>query len=113
MVCVGKIADVQEEGMDEMYKSWDDFTKTRFPSNCIGKTVSGINLATLDVTIAGCITTFIGNDDQLDQAHKEILEGCIGNLEKVISELQGDEQDYFNQLYKFSKDALGKLSASG
>lgn len=59
----------------------------------------------LDADIAGCVTTWLSNNGQLDETRRGWLEGSLRDLARVLPPLeQPEERAYYERL-----DSLGRL----
>jgi hypothetical protein len=59
----------------------------------------------LDADIAGCVSTWLSNNGQLDETRRGWLEGRLGDLARVLPLLdQPEERAYYERL-----DPLGRL----
>ena len=87
----------RREELQKIYKLWITNREKRFPDNCRGENIKGIDLGYLHQTIVGCITTFL-TKERLNPEQRDYLYASNDDLEWVTRELQGYEGFYFRQL---------------
>jgi hypothetical protein len=95
----------------EIRKLWDIHMTNKFPRGYGGETIEGIDLVLLDSDVAGCVTTFIKNDGQLDLWRTAILGLCYRDLNIVTSRLSGEAKDRFSRLETLSNLVLKDIIA--
>ncbi|MGI8467266.1 MAG: hypothetical protein ACR2N3_02330 [Pyrinomonadaceae bacterium] len=95
--------------MKKLKKSWNEFLKKPFPDNCVGKTMEGVELTSLDTFSAGCINSFIDNKGNLNQQQIQTLNDCVRKLHKVVDLLAEAEKDYFEHLLYLSKQVSHEI----
>jgi hypothetical protein len=77
---------------------WLVHLATKFPKGYGGEEIERIDLALLDATVAGCISTYLKRKRTLDKHRLAILGRCYHNLAVVIRHLEGEAQQYFVRL---------------
>jgi hypothetical protein len=63
-------------------------------------------LMTLDTVISGCVVFYLDTPEGLDEQRVGILKDCIGDLDDLTSELDGDSQAYFLRLRQLGERLL-------
>jgi hypothetical protein len=87
----------RREELQKIYKLWIKNREKRYPDNCRGESIKGIDLDYLHQTIVGCITTFLTRE-RVSPEQREYFYASNDDLEWVARELQGYEGYYFRQL---------------
>ena len=90
--------------MDDLITRWQDFQAQPFPREYAGREIQGIDVVALDTFTAGCISTYIARNGQLDTQGRIILQTCIQDLQTVTGQLQGAGQAYFVQLLRLANE---------
>ena len=90
---------------------WDVHMIGKFPRGYGGETIEGIDLVLLDSDVAGCVTTFIKNDGQLDLWRTAILGLCYRDLNVVTCHLSGEAKEHFSRLETLSNLVLKDIIA--
>ncbi len=85
---------------------WHDHSNSKFPTGYGGEEIEGIDLVLLDSTVAGCISSFLKNDRQLDLGRTAILGLCYREISIVLRTLKGEAEEYFTRLESMSKLVL-------
>ncbi len=75
---------------------------SKFPRGYGGEAIEGIDLVLIDSDVAGCVTTFIKNDGQLDLWRTAMLGLCYRDSTIVTSRLSGEAKEYFSRLETLS-----------
>jgi len=73
-----------------------------FPADCRGKEVEGVDLVMIDSVIVGCISTFIGENGNLDQQRLKTLKGSRNDLTAIIPKLSADAKEYYVMLQEMT-----------
>ncbi len=81
---------------------WNIHMASKFPRGYGGEAIEGIDLVLVDSDVAGCVTTFIKNDGQLDLWRTAILGLCYRDSTIVTSRLSGEAKEYFSRLETLS-----------
>jgi hypothetical protein len=85
---------------------WNIHLASKFPRGYGGETIEGIDLVLLDSDIAGCVSTFITNNGQLDLFRTAILGRCYRDSTIVTSHLAGEAKERFSRLETLSNLVL-------
>jgi hypothetical protein len=92
---------------------WDEHLRARFPPRLTGEDVAGRDMVLLDADVAGCISTWLSNDGQLDVHRRDVLARCLDDLDHVLAALSDrDERAYFAQLRDMAALALRVTGSS-
>ena len=89
---------------------WHEFERTPFPYP-FDTTELAAELALLDSTAAGCISSFIGSGGRLDSKRTAILSRCAKELQQFPDSLSDIQKGYFTQLYTIVEAILSYLNA--
>jgi hypothetical protein len=63
-------------------------------------------LMTLDTVISGCMTYYLDTAEGLDPQRVEILRTCLGDLENLLPEVEGEALAYFERLRMLAETLL-------
>lgn len=78
---------------------WTEDAHAVFPPRLRGHEVGGVDTVMLDADVTGCVATWMGSRDQLDEWRRDLLERCLGDLDRIVSLLdKQDERAYFERL---------------
>ena len=88
---------------------WDEFCEKPFPQNLAGKEFHGICVTTIDSFAAGCVSVFVDRGN-LDPERRRVLENCLEDLDKVMPELQGPGEEYFQKLHELCSSVIEELN---
>jgi hypothetical protein len=90
---------------------WMEHQTKRFPKGYGGLEVNDICVVTIDTYAAGCIYTYVSkNEKSLDLERYQILQRCKVDLERVMSNLDGDALEYFDRLHEMCRLILKEAS---
>ena len=95
--------------MNDLYKLWNEFQNLKFPTG-LGDEVDVADLADIDGTIAGCVSTFISSGEKLDSEQSKILQTCVSELEKITNNLNEEGKTYFSNLQTLGNLVLKQVS---
>ncbi len=95
--------------MNELQRLWGEHSAAIFPRGLAGMQVEGIDLASLDADITGCVATFARSGGTLDGEHIKALEVCHQNATKVAEGLSGEPRRYFERLRNLASVTLQYL----
>lgn len=90
-------------GFAEDWKVWRD---RPFPAEPDASSDLGFELRSIDTLAAGCLDTFSGRGS-LDEQRIVILEGCLHDLQPLLSQVPEAAVDYFTELAELCRRALG------
>jgi hypothetical protein len=96
--------------MDEVQELWREHQQASYPDGYRGVDVGGVELVLLDADIAGCVSTFLGDQRRLDPQRIAILGRCYRDALRVTQELEGEARDYFGRLEHLAGAVLKELS---
>jgi len=77
---------------------WRQHLDARFPPDCRGETVGGIDLIMIDADTAGCVSTYLAWGGRLDLGRLAVLGLCYQHLAVVVAGLEGEARGYFARL---------------
>jgi hypothetical protein len=86
---------------------WKAHLAAAFPAAARGREVGGVDLVMVDTYAAGCIQTFV-DTGSLDARRREVLRGCVDDLERTVPSLVGDASTYFARLLDLGRSILTK-----
>jgi hypothetical protein len=86
---------------------WEAHRRAAFPPRLRGADVAGVDVVTLDATVAGCVSTWLENGGSLDDRARTALSGCRDDLAQVLPELAGEEAAYLARLRDLAALILG------
>lgn len=95
--------------MSDIEEEWHAFQSEPFPDSCAGLEVEGIELASLDTFVAGCIDSFMAGEGRLDPEGLSVLRQCSEELGIVVKNLGGEAKGYFERLRVLSVKALASV----
>jgi hypothetical protein len=81
---------------------WTEHASKPFPRALAGEEFDGKDLALLDSTTAGCISTFLGTGS-LDADRLAMLDACVQSLSRVCPELPDENRDFFVTLQEIAE----------
>jgi hypothetical protein len=81
---------------------WQAHYAAPFPDGLQGFEIEGIDLVSLDADTAGCVSTFLSNQGQLDLWRTAVLGICYRNLAVVTNKLPSEAQNYFQRLERLA-----------
>lgn len=85
---------------------WNEHQQAEFPHRLREQEVAGVDMVMLDADVAGCIGTW-ASVGQLDQPHREGLEQCLTDLNRVLPLLNDQsEKAYYERLRELATLAL-------
>lgn len=61
---------------------------------------------TLDTVISGCVVYYLDSSEGLDHQRLAIVKDCLGDLDDLTGELDGDCQPYFLRLRRLGEMLL-------
>jgi hypothetical protein len=94
--------------MTEIERMWNDHLVGGFPQDAAGAEVDGVDLVETDIFMAGCICTFLGSKGVLDIDRVRVLRKCVSDLERILSELNGEASGYFVRLHQIGHLVLNE-----
>ena len=97
--------------MDELQTLWKAHLAAGFPRLSVAQ-VNAIDLAELDGAVAGCVSTFLDGNGQLDSQRVEVLERCRRDLLLVTLNFHRADREYFLRLYTMTCMVLDRLPGS-
>ncbi|WP_459804080.1 hypothetical protein [Herbidospora sp. RD11066] len=77
------------------------------------ETAAGEPVPHLDAVIAGCVSTYVQNDGDLDGGRVAILGGSADDLRTLLPGLRGENADYVQRLIQTADVILGTLDTAG
>lgn len=77
---------------------WEAHTQAPFPGRLRSVDVAGVSMVLLDSNVAGCVSTWLHRDGNIDDGRWDILAACEQELRRVIPELDDDEAAYYQRL---------------
>ena len=77
--------------------AWEQHRETGFPPGVEGVVVDGVDLVRLNADIAECIDAFV-ETETLDSSQLEILEACVAEANRILSQLSAEAKAYFHHL---------------
>ena len=96
---------------NKILELWDIHRTSKFPGGYSGETIDDIELVLLDGDVAGCVSTFIKNNGQLDLWRTAILGLCYRDLTVVTNQLSGEAKEFFSRLETLSSLVLKDIIA--
>jgi hypothetical protein len=84
----------------------------RFPAELRGHDVDGIDFVMLDADIAGCVSTFLMRKHILDPWRTAVLGLALGNVERLVPQLEGSALEYFRRLGFLARSVLREVAAT-
>lgn len=95
--------------MNELLELWFDFYERRYPKGYGGVEINQVWLTLLDSDAAGCISTYIKNEEnQLDLERILVLQQCKGDCELIFKELNDEALDYFALIHRMCELVLSE-----
>jgi len=90
---------------------WKEHLATPFPDRCRGEEAGGVDLVMLDADIAGCVSTYIGNNGSLDAHRFQILQDLQLDAQRVVGLLEdSSEQEYYTRLGRLAHLVLAECT---
>jgi hypothetical protein len=83
---------------------WQEHSAAPYPKGLAGKLIASVDVTTLDTYVAGCVSTFLSREGNLDLWRTAILGLCYRELGQALPGLQGEGRTYFMRL-----DALARM----
>lgn len=77
------------------------------------ETAAGDPVPYLDAVIAGCVSTYVQNEGDLDPGRAATLGGCADGLRTLLPGLRGENAGYVRRLIQTADAILGTLDAVG
>ncbi len=96
---------------DDIKLRWDDWRTLSFPSGISEVEINGIELASIDTFLAGCISVYMENQGKLDQERIRILRNCTNELDGFLGHLGEDTKRYFQELSEISHQILDSVDS--
>lgn len=100
------------EELQNVFRLWVGLKQKLFPSECGGTDVRGVDLVSLDVDVAGCVSNFL-TKGVLTQSQLDALYNCEDSLNLVNPELQGYAGWYFRRLQSLTSAVIAYLQRWG
>lgn len=86
---------------------WAAHREAAFPARLTTVDIAGIEMVMLDADTAGCISTWLANDGDLDDRRWDVLAAREQDLARVVPQLTGDEASYYQRLLDVTTLVLG------
>ncbi|WP_327399094.1 hypothetical protein OG194_02245 [Streptomyces sp. NBC_01288] len=78
---------------------WQEHLDTEFPARLRGAELEGVDMVMLDMSIAGCVSTWRGNGGFPDAGRLHILRDRVTELDEVLPLLMDvEELQYYERL---------------
>ncbi len=90
--------------LDEVKLLWDEHRSAPFPDAVAGEEIAGVDMVMLDADIAGCVSTWLGDQGRLDEGRKAVLAKRLDDLGSVVPLLQDEgEREYYERLRRLAQ----------
>jgi hypothetical protein len=90
---------------------WQQHRSAKFPGELRGHDVAGIDFVMLDADIAGCVSTFLTRKHVLDHWRTAVLGVSLGNVERLLPNLEPAQREYFERLASLARLILREVAA--
>jgi len=89
---------------------WQQHRIAQFPVELGGHDVDGVDYVMLDADIAGCVSTFLERKHALDQWRTALLGLALGNVERLLPQLESSQREYFARLAQLARIVLHEVA---
>ena len=96
--------------MEDLQQLWNAHESAPFPSEIAGEEIEGEDLVSLDTFTAGCISNYLENQGDLDEATTNALTNCFNGLSLVLPHLSGEAKQYYSRLHEMSRSVIEKIN---
>ena len=93
------------EHHESVKRLFAEHAAARFPEDCEGLEIDGVDLEEVNHTVVGCVAPFVGRSGY-QAVHENELRRCQEELDTILPQLSGDARAYFKRLQTIARLVL-------
>lgn len=96
----------EDDPLSVVKQLWNAHYAAAFPRRWRGVDVAGVEMVSLDSSVAGCVSVWLENSGTLDDRRWDTLATCEQQLGRVLPKLSGAEATYAQRLLDMTVHVL-------
>jgi len=94
---------------EKLLNLWVEVRASEFPDDCLGRSVDGVDLMSLQTYACGCVSMYVGNACSLDGRRARMLKTTAEQIRLVVPQLTGEARVYFEKLRSLTQQVLVEM----